>query len=109
MNVPERPCDELPDLLRPREEPVAPWKRVLYVFGGILAIIAGLAGWLVPVVTGVPFWIAGIVLLAMASERTAQMINSRERRLPESWRRKLRRGIEKVPVRRLREAINPAD
>jgi hypothetical protein len=109
MNAPEPPSAELPDLLRPRTEPIAPWKRILFLTGGVLAVVAGLAGWLVPVVTGIPFWIAGIVLLAMASERTARLVNSLERRLPESWRRKLRRGIVKVPIRKLREAVNTAE
>src|SRR5688572_1738620 len=109
MNAPEPPSAELPDLLRPRAEHIAPWKRMLFLTGGILAIVAGLAGWLVPVVTGIPFWIAGIVLLAMASERTARLVNALERRLPESWRRKLRHGIVKVPIRKLREAVNPAE
>jgi Flp pilus assembly protein TadB len=109
MNVPELPSAELPDLLRPREEPLAPWKRVLFLAGAILAFVAGLAGWLVPIVTGIPFWVAGIVLLAMASQRTARLVNSLERRLPEAWRLKLRHGIVKVPIRKLREAVNPAE
>jgi hypothetical protein len=63
---------------------------------------------MVPVVTGIPFWIAAIILLALASPRTARATNSLERRLPHSWRHTLRRGIVKVPIRVLREAVNPS-
>lgn len=88
---------------------MAPWKRVLFLAGATLLFVAGLAGWLIPVVTGLPFWVAGLILLALASRRATRQINSLERRLPEAWRRKLRHGIVKVPIRKLREAVNPAE
>jgi hypothetical protein len=107
--VPPRPPapDEapLPELLRPRRKKVPVWRRVLYGVGAALAFVAGIVGWLVPVVTGIPFWIAGLVLLALAVPRTTAVLNALERRLPERVRRGLRRGIAKVPIRSLREAV----
>jgi hypothetical protein len=84
-------------------------RRILYLGGAILAFAAGIAGWLVPIVTGIPFLIAGVVLVAMASRRSARVVNAVERRLPHSWRRALRRGARKVPIRRLREAVQTGD
>jgi hypothetical protein len=100
---------KLPDLLRPRPQPAPAWRRVLYILGAVLAFVAGIAGWVVPLMTGIPFWVAGFVLLAMASQRTVRAINALERRLPESWRRRLRRAIAKIPIRRLRDAVNLPD
>jgi hypothetical protein len=97
---------ELPDLLRTGRSSAPPWRRALYLAGAVLAFAAGIVGWLVPVVTGVPLWIAGFVLLAMASQRAVRAVNALERRLPERWRRRLRRGIAKVPIRRLRSRVN---
>lgn len=108
MHEHEQEGEELPDLLRPRTEPMAAWKRALCFAGAILLVIAGMAGWLVPVVTGIPFWIGGIVLLAIASQRTVGVVNRLERRLPETWRLKLRHGIAKVPIRKVHEHVNLA-
>ena len=99
------PPPELPALLRKRPAP-PPWRRVLYLVGAVLAFAAGIAGWVIPVLTGLPFWVGGFVLLAMASQGTRHAINALERRLPESWRRRLRRRIKKVPSRRVKAAVN---
>jgi hypothetical protein len=104
--VAERSSSKLPDLLRVQPTSAPWWRRALYVVGAVLAFAAGIAGWVIPVLTGIPFWVAGFVLLAMASQRTRHVINALERRLPEKWRLGLRRGLKKVPNRRLRKAVN---
>ena len=58
-------------------------------------IVLGIVGWLVPVVTGLPFYAAALVLLAVASERVRGWINRLERRLPRAVRRALRRAVGK--------------
>jgi hypothetical protein len=60
-----------------------------------------------PVVTGIPFYIAGLVLLARASGRTVKWINWAEARLAPRRRRQLRAAIKKIPIRWLREAVQP--
>lgn len=86
---------ELPDLLPPRP-PKPIWTRTLYVAGAVVCFALGVVGWLIPVVTGVPFYIAGLVLLAAASERARGWINHAERRkLPLSWRLKFRAALER--------------
>jgi hypothetical protein len=106
--LPPHEHDEpIPDLLRTDRKPAPLWRRGLYLLGAALAFVAGIVGWLVPVVTGIPFWIAGIVLLAVAVPKTAHVLNALERKLPDRLRRGLRRGIAKVPIKRLREAVIP--
>jgi uncharacterized membrane protein YbaN (DUF454 family) len=57
----------------------------------------GIVGWLIPVVTGIPFLVFGLVLLGMSSQRAREWINRAERRLPLRWRRRLRAGLQRLP------------
>ena len=75
------------------------WMRALYAAGAVVAFALGVVGWLVPVVTGVPFYVVGLALLAGASDRMRQAINRAERRLPHRWRTSLRRALRKLPRR----------
>jgi hypothetical protein len=100
------PPSELPRLLRIRRDPAPWWRRALYVGGAALAFAAGIAGWVIPVLTGLPFWIAGFVLLAMASQRVRHAINAAERRLPLKWRRGLRDRLRRIRSPRLRATVN---
>jgi hypothetical protein len=100
------PLKKLPDLLKRKRRRLPAWRRVLYFAGAGLAVAAGVFGWLVPVVTGIPFYGGGAVLLALARPAAVRWINGLERRLPERWRRRLRRAVRKVPSRRLRGAVN---
>ena len=87
---------ELPDLLEKCEETPTIWKRVLWIGGGVLAIIVGIVLWLTPVIGGaIPLYIVGAVLLAKASNRARTRLNSLERKLPYKLRRKLRYWQEK--------------
>ena len=100
---PTQPTDELPDLLS--EEPT---ERGLVVRVGLMVatavlFILAIVFWLIPVLTGIPFWILGFVTLGMASRRAARWINARERRLP----RKLRLALRPRLRRELRERADP--
>jgi hypothetical protein len=86
---------ELPDLLEPRQRRNPLWFRALCVLGALVFFLLGVVGWLIPVVTGIPFYAVGLVLLGMASDRTRRWINQLERRMPESARRALRRFLRK--------------
>jgi uncharacterized membrane protein YbaN (DUF454 family) len=90
--VPRRP-GPLPDLLPPPRKARPWWLRGLYLAGAGVCFLLGIAGWLVPVVTGIPFYVAALALLGMASDRTRRWVNAAERRLPERWRRGLRRAL----------------
>jgi uncharacterized membrane protein YbaN (DUF454 family) len=82
--------DLLPDLLRcERTDHSLGW-RALWIAGAVLCFAAGVVGWLVPVITGVPFYIAGLVLLAKAVPPVGHKVNAWERRLPLKWRLVLR-------------------
>jgi hypothetical protein len=75
------------------------------VGAGVLLLAGGVVGWLIPVMTGIPFLVAGAVVLGLATRRGASVVNALERRLPERWRRKLRRGVAKVPSTTVRESV----
>jgi uncharacterized membrane protein YbaN (DUF454 family) len=83
---------ELPDLLSTtRRRPL--WQRALFVLGALVCFVLGIVGWLIPVVTGLPFHAAGLVLLGLTSRRVARWINRIERRLPHRVRVQLRKWI----------------
>lgn len=97
--------EQLPDLLRPRVRDRPVWVRALCLAGAVVFFAAGIVGWLIPFVTGVPFYVVGFVLLGMASNQARKWINRMERKLPERFRWKLRRGLKKVPGRMLRSFV----
>jgi len=97
--------DALPDLLERGGPRLSLWARVLCLVGGVVGLCLGVLGWLVPVVTGIPFYIAGLVLLAMASDRVGGWINRLERKMPHRWRLELRRALRRIPVEGLRRRV----
>ena len=97
--------DSFPPLLRIRKTQRSFLTRVLLVGGAILCLVFGILGWLVPVVTGIPFYVLGLILLGMASSGVRNWINRAEARLPPRWRKLLRNGIAKIPIRSVRENV----
>jgi uncharacterized membrane protein YbaN (DUF454 family) len=67
------------------------WKRVLLISGGVVFLLLGVVGWLVPVMTGIPFYVVGLLMLGFGSRRCATWVNALDRRLPNRWRHLLRR------------------
>ena len=100
---------ELRDLLRPGPEGRPVVVRAALLVAGIFFMILGVIGWLVPVVTGIPFYIVGIVLLASASVTVRRWINGWERRLSTSKRMRLRDLLRKIPNERLRSSFDLGD
>lgn len=87
--------DELPDLIDRRVHPRPVWVRVLALAGAIACFALGMVGWLIPVITGLPFYAVGLVLLAVASDRVGSWINRLERRLPRALRLRLRAAFHR--------------
>jgi hypothetical protein len=79
--------------------------RVLGVLGAGACFLLAVVAWLIPVVTGIPLLVAGLILLSIASPRAHGWINRSERRLPIRWRRAIRRGLDKMPSEKLRRGI----
>jgi uncharacterized membrane protein YbaN (DUF454 family) len=92
-------------LLKIRKTPRSLLSRVLLVSAAVLCFVLGILGWLVPVVTGIPFYVLGLVLLGMASSSVRDWINRAEARLSPKWRRLLRAGLAKIPIRKVRESV----
>lgn len=95
---------EIVDDLLPRQaHSLSLFKRGLYLCIAILLIVLGIVFWLMPVLTGVPFWMAGLVFLARTSERCRRAVNWVDRKMPTRVRRALRWarakfGIAQVPL-----------
>jgi hypothetical protein len=100
-----RSTGELPDLLPPRCKETPLWRRAIYFGAGIILILMGFVGWIIPVITGIPFYVAGLVLLGMASTRFCGWFNRLERKLPYKLRVMLRRALLKIPSKKLREHL----
>ena len=87
--------EDLPDLLKIPEVAHAPWVRLLLAAGGTLCMILGVVGWLVPVVTGIPFYLAGLLLLSMSHPPFGVWLNRKERTLSPRVRLLLRPKLRK--------------
>jgi len=99
----------LPDLFREQDRRHPYWLRVVLLAAALICFAAGVVGWLLPVVTGVPFYAAGLVFLGLVSERVRRGINRAERRLAERTRRKIRAGLARMPGAWLRRLIHIPD
>ena len=88
---PDPPPDEFGPWLDENRPAVHPVLRLVYLVVGVICIALGVVGWLVPIVTGIPFYILGAWLLGLASVRVRHAINALERKLPAGLRRRLRR------------------
>jgi hypothetical protein len=99
----------LPDLLREQNGRHPFWLRVVFLVAALVCFVAGVVGWLIPVMTGIPFYAAGLVFLGLASDRTRRFINRMERRLSEDTRRKVRRLIAKIPGTWARRLVHIPD
>jgi hypothetical protein len=99
----------LPDLLRDQDGRHPFWRRMIFLGAALVCFAAGVVGWLIPVVTGIPFYVAGLVFLGLASDRTRRFINRLERRLAESTRRRIRRLIARVPGAWIRNLVHIPD
>lgn len=77
--------------------------RAVCLAGAFVFFLLGIVGWLIPVVTGIPFYLVALLLLGMTSDTLLDKINRLERKLPHRWRCELRRAAGKVPrpIRRL--------
>src|SRR5262245_25888533 len=81
---------DLPDLLETPAKARSVWFRIICLAGAGAFLVLGTIGWLLPIVTGIPFYVVALILLGIGSERCRQYINRMERRLPRALRLKLR-------------------
>jgi len=86
----------IPDLLgEPHGEHPA-FRRVLWGLGSVVCFALGIVGWLVPIITGIPFYILSLVLLSKASPPVGRWVNGQERRWGLKWRLMLRPRLRRA-------------
>ena len=91
---------ELPDLIAEDTGTIPFWLKILYIVGGIGAILLGIIVWLTPIVTGaIALYALGLWMLGRTSRRVRSVVNDLERRLP----LRLRRALRMRPRRRSRQ------
>lgn len=89
--------EKFPDLI-PHEWTQRPWYvRLPLALFGLVLIVLGMLGWLMPVIPGFFLVPVGVVLIASTSRLFATRINALDRRLPRRVRR-----ILHAPLRRHR-------
>jgi hypothetical protein len=64
----------LPDLLREQDGRHPFWLRLVFLGAAVVCLVLGVVGWLIPVITGIPFYAAGLVFLGLASDRVRRFI-----------------------------------
>jgi DMSO reductase anchor subunit len=99
----------LPDLFREPDRRHPVWLRILFLAAALLFFAAGVVGWLIPVVTGLPFYAVGLVFLGLASDRVRRWVNRFERRRAEATRRKIRNLLARIPGAWVRRLIHIPD
>jgi hypothetical protein len=82
---------ELPDLIAMNGVPRGPIKRAALLGAALVFFVLGVVFWLIPVLTGLPFYLLAAITAGMASRRVARWVNRAERRLPHRVRLVLRR------------------
>ncbi len=90
------PAPELPALLSEDGAERGMAMRIVLLFVAVLCFVLGVVFWLVPVMTGIPFWILGFIVLGMASRSAACWVNRQERRLPRRARLLLRPRLRRA-------------
>jgi len=83
-------CNVITDLIPESQAAPKLLKRLGLVVGGLVLVVLGILGWILPFLPGVPVLIAGLALLALASERLRRRVNFYEAKLPVKWRERIR-------------------
>ena len=65
----------LPELV-PESDTRNPAMRLLAFVASLVFFLLGILGWLIPVVTGIPFYVLGLVTLGLAIPAVARRINA---------------------------------
>ncbi|MFT4538781.1 MAG: hypothetical protein ACI841_002117 [Planctomycetota bacterium] len=94
--------EALADLFPSAKGDLSAVHRLGLLVGATICFLLGIIGWLVPVITGIPFYIVGAVLLGMALPPVGRRLNQWERGLRLERRLRLRRFLDKLSLRKRR-------
>jgi hypothetical protein len=92
------------ELIPPHNGSRPHWKRILYPILGLILLVGGIIGQLLPIIPGIPLSIVGLVLLAFTSETVRKAINRFDKKLSAKRRQTLRRWMHKLPLKSLQTA-----
>jgi uncharacterized membrane protein YbaN (DUF454 family) len=67
------------------------WQRIVYPIVGIICIVLGIVGWIIPVVPGFPLLIIGIPLAACIHPRLELWMRRKMHNITQSIKNKFRR------------------
>jgi len=81
---------EIPDFLPEDKGDSGFLKKCFFVVGGLVLIVLGIVGWVLPFLMGVPLIAAGLAMAAVAIPGLRKLVNSLEAKLPRKWRLYLR-------------------
>ena len=76
--------------------PISRFRRLGLLLASGFFFALGLIGWLIPVITGIPFYVLSLILLGMAVPPVARRLNRWERRLKYERRLQLRRLLARL-------------
>jgi uncharacterized membrane protein YbaN (DUF454 family) len=93
----------VPDLIGEPHGEHSMMRRVLWGLGAAICFVLGIVGWLIPIMTGIPFYMLGIVLLSKAVPPFGRWINRKERTWKLKWRLLLRPALRKQVLAQRRE------
>jgi Flp pilus assembly protein TadB len=99
-SAPAQRDDPLGDLLSPTPAERSIVRRAWLIALGCTLFLLGIVFWLTPVMTGIPFWLAGLVCLAKVSDRIRRVVNAGDRILPNRLRKMLRWARDKTARRK---------
>ena len=83
--------EDLPELLPASNNRAGFIRKCVSVVCGLVLLILGLLGILLPGIPGTPFFLLGLAMVSVASDRLRRWINYRDTRLSRKWRLFLRK------------------
>lgn len=91
----------LPDLIETGGPQRSLIHRAALLTLSLACFVLGVICWLIPVLSGIPFYVASIAFLGMSNRRVGRWINYHEARVPHRYRvrtrRLLRRPLAHLP------------
>lgn len=70
------------------------WQRIAYPFAGIILIILGIIGWLLPIVPGFPLILIGVPLVACFHPKLEHAVRAKMRTIGQAIKRRFKKTAD---------------